>query len=114
MLKPISGIIELIKFDQNGLVTVVVQDDCSGVVLMVAYMNRVTLSKTLETGLMTYWSRSRSQEWVKGETSGHFQEVVDVSLDCDGDALLFKVNQVDGIACHTGETSCFHRSVIES
>ena len=103
-----------VTYDANGLVPAIVQDHSSGAVLMLAYMTGKTLRKTLETGRMTYWSRSRSREWVKGETSGHFQEVVGVSLDCDGDALLFQVRQVGGIACHTGATTCFHRRMVGS
>ena len=76
-------------------------------VLMVAWMNSDTVIQTLQTGKATYWSRSRSELWVKGATSGHTQEVVSISLDCDGDALLLKVNQV-GAACHTGDKTCFH------
>ncbi len=105
-------ITSLVTYDENGLVPAIVQDHTSGNVLMLAYMSSATLRKTLETGLMTFWSRSRSLEWVKGETSGHFQEVVAVDLDCDGDALLFKVKQVGGIACHTGESTCFHRNMV--
>lgn len=75
---------------------------------MLAYMNRETLVQTLETGLMTYWSRSRNEVWVKGATSGHYQHVRSVGIDCDGDTLLFEVDQ-EGAACHTGNRSCFFR-----
>ncbi len=89
------------------LIPVIAQDAKTGEVLMLAYMNLESLALTLATGRATYWSRSRNELWVKGATSGHTQEVVSISLDCDGDALLLKVNQV-GAACHTGEKTCFH------
>ena len=89
------------------LIPAIAQDAQTGEVLMLAYMNRESLALTLATGKATYWSRSRSELWVKGATSGHTQEVVSISLDCDGDALLLKVNQV-GAACHTGDKTCFH------
>ena len=85
----------------------IAQDAQTGEVLMLAYMNRESLAQTLATGKATYWSRSRNELWVKGATSGHTQEVLAISLDCDGDALLLKVNQV-GAACHTGDKTCFH------
>jgi len=93
-------------WDDAGLVPVVVQDAESGTVLMLAYANREALSNTLATGCGTYWSRSRGMLWVKGATSGHTQEVVEVALDCDRDAVLYKVHQT-GPACHTGAESCF-------
>ena len=89
------------------LIPTIAQDAQTGEVLMLAYMNRESLAQTLATGKATYWSRSRSELWVKGATSGHTQEVISISLDCDGDALLLKVNQV-GAACHTGDKTCFH------
>ena len=92
------------------LIPAIAQDAQTGEVLMLAYMNRESLALTLATGKATYWSRSRSELWVKGATSGHTQEVVSISLDCDGDALLLKVNQV-GAACHTGDKTCFHNSL---
>ncbi len=97
-----------IKFNDRGLVTTVAQDYQNGQVLMVAYMNRESLEKTLETGKMTYWSRSRECLWIKGETSGNFQYVKEFRTDCDSDALLFKVEQ-KGNACHTDHRSCFYR-----
>jgi len=93
--------------DGADLIPAIAQDAKSGEVLMLAYMNAQSLALTLETGQATYWSRSRNELWVKGATSGHTQEVLSVSLDCDGDALLLKVNQI-GAACHTGEKTCFH------
>lgn len=89
------------------LIPAIAQDSKTGEVLMLAYMNRESLAQTLATGKATYWSRSRNEIWVKGATSGHTQEVIAISLDCDGDALLLKVNQV-GAACHTGDKTCFH------
>ena len=93
--------------DGVDLIPAIAQDAKSGEVLMLAYMNAQSLALTLETGQATYWSRSRNELWVKGATSGHTQEVLSVSLDCDGDALLLRVNQI-GAACHTGEKTCFH------
>ena len=104
-----DALIHHIRFDEAGLVTAIAQDYKTNEVLMVAYMNETTLRRTLETGVMTYWSRSRERVWVKGETSGHTQEVKEIRLDCDGDALLFKVLQHGGAACHTGYRSCFYR-----
>ncbi len=89
------------------LIPAIAQDSKTGEVLMLAYMNHESLAQTLATGKATYWSRSRNELWVKGATSGHTQEVIAISLDCDGDALLLKVNQV-GAACHTGDKTCFH------
>jgi phosphoribosyl-AMP cyclohydrolase len=94
--------------DPAALIPAVVQDISSNDVLMLAYMNSESLALTLSTGKATYWSRSREELWVKGATSGHFQEVHSISLDCDGDALLLKVTQT-GVACHTGDRTCFHR-----
>ena len=97
-----------LKRTPDGLVCAVVQERGTGDVLMVAWMDDEALHRTLTTGRATYWSRSRGEYWVKGETSGHRQWVRDVRLDCDGDALLVLVDQ-EGPACHTGERSCFHR-----
>jgi len=93
--------------DPAALIPAIVQDISSNEVLMLAYMNAESLALTLSTGKATYWSRSRNELWVKGATSGHFQEVHSVSLDCDGDAILLKVTQ-SGVACHTGDRTCFH------
>jgi phosphoribosyl-AMP cyclohydrolase len=98
------------KFDSHGLIPAVVQDIHTGDVLMLAYMNAESLAKTLETGEAWFWSRSRSELWHKGETSGNTQRVVSVWIDCDGDTLLIKV-EPRGPACHTGEQSCFFRSL---
>ena len=102
------SIIEKVKFDDKGLVCAVVQDYENNEVLMVAWMNSDTLKETIETNKMVYWSRSRQKRWLKGETSGHFQIVKEAALDCDGDAIVFKVEQA-GAACHTGFRSCFFR-----
>ena len=102
------AVAELLRRDDAGLVAAVVQQHDTGEVLMVAWMDDEALHRTLTTGRATYWSRSRGEYWVKGETSGHRQWVRDVRLDCDGDALLLLVEQ-EGPACHTGERSCFHR-----
>jgi phosphoribosyl-AMP cyclohydrolase len=99
--------VEALLKDPAALIPAVVQDVSSDEVLMLAYMNSESLALTLSTGKATYWSRSRNELWVKGSTSGHFQEVHSISLDCDGDALLLKVTQT-GVACHTGEHTCFH------
>jgi phosphoribosyl-AMP cyclohydrolase len=96
------------KFDASGLVGAIAQDAETGEVLMLAWMNAEALARTLETGRATYWSRSRGEMWVKGETSGHIQKVVEVRVDCDQDAVLLKVRQTGG-ACHTGRESCFYR-----
>lgn len=96
-----------IKFDEKGLVPAVIQDATTGKVLMLAYMNAVSLQRTVETGYTWFWSRSRQKLWNKGATSGNVQKVVDIKYDCDGDSLLLQVKQT-GSACHTGEYSCFH------
>jgi phosphoribosyl-AMP cyclohydrolase len=104
------AIADRLKRDANGLIAAVVQEHGTGVVLMLAYMDDEALHRTLTTGRATYWSRSRQEYWVKGETSGHHQHVRSVALDCDGDALLVTVEQV-GPACHTGKHSCFHDAI---
>ena len=102
---------ESVKFDDKGLVLALACDHASGDVLMAAWMNRETLVQTLTTGRMTYWSRSRREVWVKGLTSGHVQDVLGVDLDCDGDALRFRVVQHGHAACHTNRSSCFYRTL---
>ena len=102
--------IEDLKFDKNGLIPAIVQDYETGEVLMLAYMNKESLQRTLTSGKTCYWSRSRKEYWVKGATSGNFQFVKDVYYDCDMDTLLIKVEQ-KGAACHTGNRSCFYRRV---
>ncbi len=99
-----------IKFDDKGLVPVVTQDYKTKEVLMVAYMNEEAFDKTIETGKVTYFSRSRNKLWLKGETSGHFQLVKAIKLDCDGDTILIEAEQIDA-ACHTGNKTCFYRTL---
>jgi len=104
------AIIDELKFDVNGLIPAIAQDSKTKEVLMVAYMNRGSLEKTLKEGKACYWSRSRKKLWTKGETSGNFQKVKDIYYDCDMDALLLIVDQT-GAACHTGNKSCFYRKL---
>ena len=92
----------------KGFIPVIIQDVSTNEVLMLGYMNRKAWEKTFETKKAIFWSRSRKKLWLKGETSGHFQEVKEIYLDCDGDTLLLKVNQIGGATCHTGFRSCFH------
>jgi phosphoribosyl-AMP cyclohydrolase len=99
-----------LSFNEAGLLPAVAQDAATGEVLMLAWMNAESVRRTLETGRVTYWSRSRQSFWVKGDTSGHVQELVEMRVDCDGDALLLKVRQT-GPACHTGARSCFFTKV---
>lgn len=101
--------IEQLKFTADGLIPAIIQEHRSGRVLMMAWMNRASLEKTLETGHTWFWSRSRQKFWMKGESSGHVQVVKDVAFDCDGDTLLIQVEQT-GAACHEGYQSCFYRS----
>jgi phosphoribosyl-AMP cyclohydrolase len=98
-----------VNWAANGLVTSVTQDAATGRVLMVAWMNREALKLTQQKGEAVYWSRSRKKLWHKGEESGHFQKVKEIRLDCDGDVILLQVEQVGGIACHTGRESCLYR-----
>lgn len=97
-----------LKFDENGLIPVVVQDHKTNEVLMMAFMNEEAFKKSMETGMIYYWSRSRKKLWLKGETSGHYQYIKSIAIDCDGDTLLIKADQVEA-ACHTGHYSCFYR-----
>jgi phosphoribosyl-AMP cyclohydrolase len=99
-----------LKFDANGLIPAIIQEQKTGRVLMMAWMNRASLEKTIATGKTHFWSRSRQKFWMKGETSGHVQTVKDIAFDCDGDVLLIQVGQT-GAACHEGYQSCFFRSV---
>lgn len=100
-----------IAFDANGLATVIAQEATSQRVLMVAWANREAVEETARTGQAVYWSRSRAKLWRKGEESGHRQQVREIRLDCDGDVLLYVVDQVGGMACHTGRESCFFRKL---
>jgi phosphoribosyl-AMP cyclohydrolase len=106
-----SSWLDEIPWSKEGLVTAIAQDAVSGKILMVAFMNREALQETVATGQAVYWSRSRKKLWRKGEESGHVQKLVELRLDCDADALLLKVEQAGGIACHTGRESCFFRKL---
>jgi phosphoribosyl-AMP cyclohydrolase len=105
-----DAFLQAVKFDGDGLVPVIAQSHSTGAVLMLAWMNRQTLEETLSTGQVTYWSRSRAKVWRKGESSGNLQRLVEAWIDCDGDTLLLKVDQL-GPACHTGAPSCFFRKL---
>jgi len=104
-----TEVLELLK-DPTALIPAIAQDIRTGEVLMLAYMSSHSLAVTMQTGRATYWSRSRNELWEKGATSGHTQRVISVDIDCDGDALLLKVEQI-GAACHTGDRTCFHRTI---
>lgn len=99
-----------LKYDANGLIPAIAQDHDSGEILMMAWMNADSVRKTLETGLVTYWSRSRKSFWIKGESSGHVQNLVELRVDCDRDCLLAVVRQI-GPACHTNRRSCFYTAI---
>ena len=104
----------MVKLDfekQDGLVPAIAQDFDSGEILMMAYLNKESWELTLETGIVHYWSRSRSKLWKKGESSGNIQEVKEIRIDCDSDCVLIKINQIGEAACHTGHRSCFYRIV---
>ena len=105
-----STLLDALKFNEAGLVPAIAQQHDSGEVLMLAWMNREAIEETLQTGRVCYWSRSRAKLWRKGETSGQVQRLVEMRIDCDGDALLLKVEQT-GVACHTGRRSCFFRRI---
>ncbi|HET7729743.1 MAG TPA: phosphoribosyl-AMP cyclohydrolase [Usitatibacter sp.] len=102
-----SAWLDQVAWNSDGLVPAVAQDEASGEVLMVAWMNRESLERTVRTGEAVYWSRSRKALWKKGETSGHVQRVREVRLDCDGDTVLLRVESAGGVACHTGRRRCF-------
>jgi phosphoribosyl-AMP cyclohydrolase len=105
-----SCLIDQLKYNADGLIPAIIQEQASGRVLMMAWMNRASLEKTIETGKTYFWSRSRQKFWMKGESSGHTQSVREIAMDCDGDTLLIQVEQV-GAACHEGYQSCFFRSL---
>jgi phosphoribosyl-AMP cyclohydrolase len=109
-ITPTEEQLAAVRYDDKGLVPAIAQEVGTGTILMVAWMNAETLRQTLATGRMTYWSRSRQEVWVKGETSGERQWVREARYDCDGDVLLFQVEQEGGGACHTGNHSCFYRA----
>jgi len=108
--QPLTQVLEHLSFDANGIIPVIAQDHHSRDVLMLAWMNREAIEQTLHSGNMTYWSRSRSQLWRKGKTSGHLQRLKTLRIDCDGDTLLCDVEQL-GPACHTGRRTCFYLKV---
>ena len=108
-----STALDEVKWDKDGLAPAIAQDAVTGDILMVAWMNRESLEQTLERGEAVYWSRSRKKLWHKGEESGHAQKVSEIRTDCDNDVLLLKIEQVGGIACHTGRKSCFFQKLDE-
>ncbi|OIP69624.1 MAG: phosphoribosyl-AMP cyclohydrolase [Oscillatoriales cyanobacterium CG2_30_40_61] len=103
--------IEALKFNEQGLIPAIAQDAKDGTILMMAWMNKESIQKTLETKEVHYWSRSRSELWHKGATSGHLQKLKSLYYDCDADTLLLKIEQIGNIACHTGARSCFFQEV---
>lgn len=108
-----EAFLKAVKYDENGLVPVIAQDYHSKKVRMLAYMNEEALMKTLETGNIYYYSRSRKELWLKGETSSHYQYLKGIAIDCDGDTLLIQIEQAEGISCHKGYSSCFYRILNE-
>ena len=100
-----------LRFDQNGLIPAIAQDWLDGSILMMAWMNKESITKTLESGEVHYWSRSRKEIWHKGETSGHFQKLKGIRTDCDSDTILLSIEQIGSIACHTGQRSCFFKDL---
>ena len=111
-MKPQHDFLEALRWDSNGLIPVIAQDYQSNDVLMVAWMNREALALTVAENRAVYWSRSRQKLWRKGEESGHVQHIHEIRLDCDEDVLILKIEQVGGIACHTGRRSCFYRKLV--
>ena len=105
--------LDALKWDDNGMVPAIAQDATSGRVVMFAWMNRESLAESVKTGNAVYWSRSRQRLWRKGEESGYFQKIRSLRTDCDGDVLLLAIEQVGGIACHTGRESCFFNELQE-
>jgi len=108
---PVNEWLDEVPWNEQGLIPVVTQEFSSGRVLTLAWMNREALAETSSSGQAVYWSRSRGKLWRKGEESGHVQRIVEIRLDCDADAILLRVDQVGGIACHTGRASCFFRKL---
>jgi len=107
----VSDWLDAVKWDSQGLVPAIAQDAITGEILMVAWMNREALEETARTRCGVYWSRSRNKLWRKGEVSGHVQNVSEIRLDCDNDVVLLKIEQLGGIACHTGRRSCFFQKL---
>jgi phosphoribosyl-AMP cyclohydrolase len=101
--------LDQLKFDEKGLIPAIAQDHKTGEVLMVAWMNRESLALSIEKNQAVYWSRSRQKLWAKGEESGHVQKIIEIRIDCDADVILLQVEQIGGIACHTGRKRCFFR-----
>jgi len=114
-MKPLNtkNWLDQVRFNEQGLIPVIAQDAKSQEVLMMAWMNQASLEESITLGQAVYWSRSRSRRWHKGEESGHFQNIQEILLDCDGDTILLKVEQVGGIACHTGAPNCFFQPLIQ-
>jgi phosphoribosyl-AMP cyclohydrolase len=106
-------LLDSIKFNPDGLVPAIAQDDTTGDILMMAWMNRESLHETVQTKRAVYWSRSRNKLWRKGEESGNYQDIKSIHIDCDGDVILLRVKQMGDAACHTGHRSCFYREVSE-
>lgn len=106
-----NELLDALAFDVSGLVPAIAQDAQTNEILMVAWMDRAAFERTLETGKACYFSRSRKSAWMKGESSGHLQIVREIRLDCDGDVVLLKIDQIGGIACHTGRRNCFFRKL---
>ena len=113
-MKPLNtkNWLDQVRFNEQGLIPVIAQDAKSQEVLMMAWMNQASLEETIVLGQAVYWSRSRARRWHKGEESGHFQNIQEILLDCDGDTILLKVEQVGGIACHTGAPNCFFQPLV--
>jgi len=107
------NISEQLKFDADGLIPAIAQEETTGEILMMAWMNRESLKTTIETKRATYWSRSRKKFWMKGEESGNIQEIQSIHVDCDGDVVLLKVKQIGAAACHTGHRTCFYREIVD-
>lgn len=107
------NVLDEVKYDPNGLIPAIAQDDATGDVLMMAWMNRESLEETVRTNRAVYFSRSRNKLWRKGEESGNVQEVRSIHLDCDADVILLRIRQIGDAACHTGHRSCFYREVID-
>jgi phosphoribosyl-AMP cyclohydrolase len=114
-MKPLNtkNWLDQVRFNEQGLIPVIAQDAKSQEVLMMAWMNQASLEETIVLGQAVYWSRSRARRWHKGEESGHFQNIQEILLDCDGDTILLKVEQVGGIACHTGAPNCFSQPLVK-
>lgn len=106
-----SNYLDAVKFNEQGLVAAIAQDHQTGTVLMMAWMNKEALEQTIAKQQAVYFSRSRNKLWHKGESSGHVQNIKSIHLDCDGDAILLKIEQIGGIACHTGRNNCFYRQL---